>query len=130
MEKVGFVPRLVAYIIDAIIVTVVVLIIGALFGMLGNDFLALLGSLLSIVVAVGYFVYFWGTSGQTPGKSVMKIKVVSADGSAMTMGKAVMRLIGYFVSGLIVYLGFLWILFDANKQGWHDKIAGTYVVKA
>ncbi len=48
----------------------------------------------------------------------------------MSFGKTVMRLIGYFVSSIVIWLGFLWILFDANKQGWHDKIAGTYVVKA
>jgi uncharacterized RDD family membrane protein YckC len=46
------------------------------------------------------------------------------------MGKAVLRLIGYFISGIVIWVGFLWILFDANKQGRHDKIAGTYVVKA
>ncbi|MBM3130456.1 MAG: RDD family protein [Chloroflexi bacterium] len=130
MEKVGFVPRFVAYIIDAIIVGIVVGIIGAVFGMLGSDTLVLLGSLVGFVVGFGYYVYFWGATGQTPGKSIMKIKIVPTDGSAMTIGKAVMRLIGYFVSIVFVYLGFLWILFDANKQGWHDKIAGTYVVKA
>lgn len=130
MEKVGFGPRLVAYIIDAIIVGVVYWIITIVFALFGNDALTMLGSLLAFVFALGYYIYFWGTSGQTPGKSVMKIKIVAVDGSAMSMGKAVMRLIGYVISGVIIYLGFIWILFDANKQGWHDKIAGTYVVKA
>jgi uncharacterized RDD family membrane protein YckC len=57
------------------------------------------------------------------------IKVVSTDGSPITIGKAVLRYIGYIVSSLIFCLGFLWVIWDADKQGWHDKIAGTYVVK-
>ena len=130
MEKIGFVPRLVAYLIDVVILFVINIVLGLVLGAVLGDNGSMLASLLSVVIGLGYYIYFWGTSGQTPGKSVMKIKVVPVDGSAMTMGKAVMRLIGYFVSGIVIYLGFIWILFDANKQGWHDKIAGTYVVKA
>jgi uncharacterized RDD family membrane protein YckC len=130
MEKVGFVTRLIAYLIDIVILVVINVVLTFALGMVLGDSGAAIASLLSLVIVFGYVLYFWSTSGQTPGKSVMKIKIVSTDGSAMTMGKAVMRLIGYVVSGLIFYLGFIWILFDANKQGWHDKIAGTYVVKA
>jgi uncharacterized RDD family membrane protein YckC len=130
MEKVGFVTRLIAYLIDIVILVVINVVLSLVFGLLLGDSGAAIASLLSLVIVFGYILYFWSTSGQTPGKSVMKIKIVSVDGSPMSFGKAVMRLIGYFVSGLVFYLGFIWILFDANKQGWHDKIAGTYVVKA
>jgi uncharacterized RDD family membrane protein YckC len=130
MEKIGFGPRLVAYLIDGILLSIVNGILGAVFAMTGSDTLVMLGSLLTFIISIGYFVYFWTSSGQTIGHSIMKIKVVSTDGSTLTMGKAFMRYIGYIISGLVVGLGFLWVLFDADKQGWHDKIAGTYVIKA
>jgi uncharacterized RDD family membrane protein YckC len=61
---------------------------------------------------------------------IMGLKIVTVDGGKLTIGKAVLRIVGYFVSSIIVYLGFLWVIWDKDKQGWHDKIAGTYVVKA
>jgi uncharacterized RDD family membrane protein YckC len=129
MEKIGFGPRFVAYLIDIVILYVVNFVLGLLGGMLG-DTATLIVSLLSIVISIGYFVYFWTSSGQTIGHSIMKIKVVTVDGGKLDMGKAILRYVGYLISGAIIGLGFLWVLFDANKQGWHDKIAGTYVVKA
>jgi hypothetical protein len=57
------------------------------------------------------------------------IKVISSDGSPVSWGQAVLRYIGYIISGLVFALGFIWIAFDAQRQGWHDKIAKTYVVR-
>jgi uncharacterized RDD family membrane protein YckC len=130
MEKIGFGPRFVAMIIDGIILVVVNAIIGAIFAIPQDATIACIGSLVSFVIGLGYFLYFWTTSGQTPGKMVMKIKVVATDGSKLTVTKAILRYVGYLVSFAVVFLGFIWVLFDADKQGWHDKIAGTYVVKA
>ena len=130
MEKIGFGPRFVAMIIDGIILYVVNIVIGLIFSMAGNDMITAIGSLVSLVISIGYYVYFWTTSGQTPGKMIMKIKVVATDGSKLTVTKAILRYIGYLVSAAVIFLGFIWVLFDADKQGWHDKIAGTYVVKA
>jgi uncharacterized RDD family membrane protein YckC len=130
MEKIGFGPRFVAMIIDGIILYVVNIVIGLIFSMAGNDMITAIGSLVSLVISIGYYVYFWTTSGQTPGKMIMKIKVVATDGSKLTVTKAILRYIGYLVSAVVIFLGFIWVLFDADKQGWHDKIAGTYVVKA
>ena len=47
----------------------------------------------------------------------------------ISWGKAILRYIGYIISGLVLLIGFIWIAFDARRQGWHDKIAGTYVVR-
>ena len=59
------------------------------------------------------------------------IKIVKTDGSSVGFGGAFIReIIGKLVSTLIFFLGYIWILFDGKRQGWHDKIAGTYVVKA
>ena len=83
---------------------------------------------VSMLVAVAYFVIFWATSGQTPGKMALGIKVIGANGAPVTWGQAILRYIGYIVSGIVAALGFIWIAFDSKRQGWHDKIAKTYVV--
>lgn len=75
-----------------------------------------------------YFTYFHGTTGQTPGKMLFGLQVIQASGEKMTPGIAFLRWVGYIFSGLIFFLGFLWILFDRKKQGWHDKLAGTLVI--
>jgi len=83
---------------------------------------------LGLIVSVVYFVGYWAKSGQTFGKTVMGIRIVSADGTPLSWGKAFLRYIGYIVSGIVLSLGFLWLAFDSKRQGWHDKIAGTYVL--
>jgi uncharacterized RDD family membrane protein YckC len=138
MEKAGFLVRLVAYIIDAIILAIVDGIIQAIFvapsmrpdASGGAAALAVIGYILVLVWTFGYLIYFWTTSGQTIGKKVMGLKVIAVDGGELTIGKAIVRVIGYAISAIVIYLGFLWVIWDPNKQGWHDKIAGTYVVKA
>jgi uncharacterized RDD family membrane protein YckC len=84
---------------------------------------------VSVLIALAYFVIFWATSGQTPGKMALGIKVIGADGTPVGWGKALLRYVGYIISGLVLALGFIWIAFDARRQGWHDKIAKTYVVR-
>ena len=126
--------RLVAYIVDIIVITVAIVLI------------AILGALLTVVVPVigivslilgivlvplAYFPYYWSSSGQTPGMKMMGIRVVrDRDGGPVTGGQAVLRLIGYWVSGAVFYLGYIWIFIDKRKRGWHDLIAGTVVVEA
>jgi uncharacterized RDD family membrane protein YckC len=90
--------------------------------------LALLLSTISIYLLVGivYNVGFWLLSGQTPGKRVMGVRVIRTDGTRLRLGNALRRQVGYWISG-IFYLGFLWILFDNKRQGFHDKLAGTVV---
>lgn len=75
--------------------------------------------------------FFWSRSGQTPAYKILGMKVVRArDGGPISFGTAILRLIGYAVSSFILYLGFIWILFDNQKQGWHDKLANTVVIQA
>ena len=83
------------------------------------------------VLRVLYFMVFTGLRGQTPGKMLVGIKVVNAAGNVPGVRRAFMReVIGKLVSGLVVNAGFLWVLRDAQRQAWHDKIAETYVVSA
>ncbi len=61
----------------------------------------------------------------------MNVKVVrDRDGGPITWGPAILRLIGYYVSALVFYIGYIWIFIDKRKRGWHDLIAGTVVIKA
>ena len=78
-----------------------------------------------------YVVVFWHWRSATPGKIVLGLLVVNArTGQAPGLGQAIGRYFAYFVSALPLCLGFIWIAFDSRKQGWHDKLAGTVVVRA
>jgi uncharacterized RDD family membrane protein YckC len=128
---VGFWQRLLAFLIDAMVVF-------ALYGpivimVFGTDYFELevprywdLATGLVIVLAT---LLFWRYQGATPGKIAIAAKIVDAEtGNAPSTGRLVIRLLGYIVSALPLYLGFVWIAFDRRKQGWHDKIAGTVVI--
>ena len=115
----GFLVRLVAVIIDGVI-------LGVAGSMLGRDRAGLFSSLIGAL----YSILLWvNCNGQTLGKKVMKIKVVKEDGSKLQYTDAIVRYLGYIVSTIVVFLGFVWVAFDEKKQGWHDKIAKTLVVQ-
>ena len=83
-----------------------------------------------IFVFFGYFILFTGVFGQTPGKFVAGIVVVDRDGKIPGVAAAIPReMVGKFASVIVLGVGLLWVLFDPSRQGWHDKIAGTYVVR-
>ena len=119
----GFIDRFVAVLIDFLILLIPNLIFGLVIG-------GLVGNLLSFVLGAGYAIYFWSSSGQTPGKQMMKLKVVKAEGGAiLTPGEALVRYIGQIISAIPLLLGYFWVLWDPKREAWHDKIAGTKVIK-
>jgi uncharacterized RDD family membrane protein YckC len=126
--KAGFWIRVVAFIIDSIIVGVVNSIIAAL---LSSSTSGRTG--IQTLLGIIYFTYFWSASspwpGQTVGDKLLNLRVVRTDGSDLTIIQAFIRYVGLFVSFLVIFIGVIWVAFDPNKQGWHDKIAGTYVIK-
>ena len=87
------------------------------------------GNLLSFLVHITYFVAFWVWRGQTPGKMLLGIKLIRPDASRITLSVALLRYLGYIVSAAVLFIGFIWIAFDSRKQGFHDKMAETYVVR-
>jgi uncharacterized RDD family membrane protein YckC len=95
---------------------------------MNNTVLALVLSTLGIylLISIVYNLFFWLSSGQTPGKRVLGVRVMRTDGTRLKLGNALRRQVGYWISA-IFYLGFIWILFDNKRQGFHDKIAGTIV---
>jgi uncharacterized RDD family membrane protein YckC len=114
--------RFLAIFIDGIIIGIIG---GILFSVGGST-----GGGASFVVGLIYYWYFWTRQdGQSVGKKLMNIKVIKTDGTALSDSDAIVRYIGYVVGGAIFALGFIWALFDSKQQGWHDKIAQTYVVK-
>ncbi len=136
VEKAGFFPRFLAYTIDGIVLSLATGCVGFFGGLVpvasankqaGQWWDAGLG-LLSIAIPLVYFVWAYSTDGQTPGKRALKIRVVSMDGSRLGFCKGLVRTLGYIPSSLFFELGFLWSIGDADKQAWHDKMAGTLVV--
>lgn len=138
--------RLIAYILDGIIVGVFVTIAALVAGLVlysgysgtpaspaitpaaWGGFAAIM--LAVIVLATGYFPWFWARSGQTPGMKRFGLRVVDdRSGAPITGGQALLRLVGMWVSGAFFSLGYIWILIDSRRRGWHDLIAGTLVVK-
>lgn len=75
-----------------------------------------------------YLLFFWVVAGQTPGKRVIGLRVVRMNGSRITLLVGLRRLLGYMACFLSLGIGFLWVLIDEQRRGWHDKIAGTCVV--
>jgi uncharacterized RDD family membrane protein YckC len=83
---------------------------------------------LLLLVPISYFTVSWCRNGATPGKAAFGIRVVSARAVPLTRVQAVVRYFGYLLSGFL-FLGYLWMLWDAEKRCWHDVLAGTRVVR-
>jgi uncharacterized RDD family membrane protein YckC len=82
------------------------------------------------LVSLVYFVGFWAWRGQTPGMIPFDMRIVMAnDGSKPDWVQMLLRYVGLIISFLILFLGVIWVGFDPRKQGWHDKMARTVVVR-
>lgn len=84
---------------------------------------------LNSAAFIGYFTITTGSSGQTAGKYLMGVRVSRDDGGDIGYGTAFVRSLSYFISGFILYLGFLSALFSKKSQALHDMIAGTVVLE-
>jgi uncharacterized RDD family membrane protein YckC len=140
----GFWIRFGAALIDGILLGIVVSIIAAILGIeaftdtsdqTGADFSFQTNTaynLLNLVIGLPYYAYLEGTSGQTLGKRLLGIQVVGADSlqPGVGLGRGIGRYFGRILSAIVCLLGYLWMLWDNDKQTWHDKLAGTKVVKA
>lgn len=82
-----------------------------------------------VLPAVLVFI-FWSYKSATPGKMVFGLKIISlGTQEKLSGGQMVGRYLGYYISTIVLMLGFIWVAFDSRKQGWHDKLANTAVVK-
>lgn len=145
----GFFSRLIAFALDLVFISLINLVVLTGTGLITNFFFAgnfelfpvyqsvadiivagseWLMALFSAFFAFIYFIFFWVLAGFTPGKALLGLRVVRSDGRPVNLGRALLRFIGYSIAALPLFLGFIWILFDNRRQGWHDKIARTYVI--
>ena len=133
----GFWVRALAFILDSIAVSVVT---GALAPLVGAGSMFNLdparpetyvtANAFSTLMGLIYYVGFWGWRGQTPGMMPFNLRIVRADdGQSIDYVRAFLRYIGLIISFLVIFIGVIWVAFDGRKQGWHDKIAGTLVVR-
>jgi len=147
----GFTSRLIAYLIDTVIVVVGITVIWWLLNAtidllkvrdvldaLGwtskfdillnpNDDFVLRGFVFILGVGL-YHVFFLTLANRTIGKAIMGLQVVPLSGGRIGIFRATLRYLGYIVSIIPLFFGFVWILFSRRRQGWHDKIARTCVV--
>ena len=85
--------------------------------------------LISTIIPFLYYVVALSRWGQTLGALAVSIKVIRPDGALLSPGAALVRSVGAWVSALALGLGYLWMIWDRRKQTWHDKMAGSVVVK-
>ncbi|MDP7513638.1 MAG: RDD family protein [Dehalococcoidia bacterium] len=119
--------RMYASVVDIGLLLIIIVIVNMITG--GNAFAGPDTAPQDIFILLGYLILFTGIKGQTPGKMVAGIIVVDDEGHVPGVAVAIPReMVGRLVASAALGLGLAWISFDARHQGWHDKIAGTYVV--
>jgi uncharacterized RDD family membrane protein YckC len=121
--RANFGQRLLAYLVDLVLLAVVGVIVRALFG---TDF----GNFVNFLIGLAYIVYLEGSpSGQTVGKKVLNIRVVDFDtGGPIGYGRAAIRYLARILSAIPCLLGFFWMIWDKERQTWHDKLSNSVVV--
>lgn len=125
-KKGTFWERLLALIIDEIILFVITVIFSLFLSQIADN----LTNLIFWVLSIAYGTFFIWKSGSTPGKKLLKIKVVNSSYQPLGLGASLLReSIGKLLSGIIFNLGYLWVLINGKRQAWHDKLAKSFVVK-
>jgi uncharacterized RDD family membrane protein YckC len=149
----GFLTRAVGFVLDYIFVTAIILGIGLtvtlILRALGVDVVTSCqaggssSSDVSRIICAGgqyillgmaaltpplYYVLLWTLVGQTLGQRIMGVQVVRLDGRSIGVTRSLVRWLGYLFCALTLGIGFLWVLVDDRRMGWHDKFAGTTVL--
>lgn len=126
----GFWIRFLAFIIDLIIVSVIGwLAFGSEVTNVSDGAISVSFSGIQTLIPIVYTLGFWLWLSATPGKLALGLKIVIKDtGAKIGLKQAIIRYVGYILSAIPFFIGFFWIAGSAEKQGWHDKLAGTLVV--
>ncbi|HET7204179.1 MAG TPA: RDD family protein [Steroidobacteraceae bacterium] len=136
LEYVGFWPRVAATLIDTVLIVLicwpmVTVIYGWRYWTSGALIQGPADFVINWVLPAIAVVIFWLYRQATPGKIAIGARIVDAEtGEKPSTAQFVGRYFGYYVSTIPLLLGFVWVAFDSRKQGWHDKLAGTVVVRA
>jgi uncharacterized RDD family membrane protein YckC len=135
LEYVGFWPRVGAALIDSLLAAVICLplvswIYGGSYWTEPGIVKGPADFLISWILPALAVMLFWFYRQATPGKMAISARIVDArTGGKPSTGQLIGRYLGYFVSTIPFCLGLIWVAFDPRKQGWHDKLAGTVVVR-
>jgi uncharacterized RDD family membrane protein YckC len=132
----GFWVRFVAILVDAIVLTI---LSAALIPMTGSQVITTTNGVVTVnyaanaystLIGLVYFVGLWSWRGQTIGMMPFNMQVVGvADGKKIDILRGLLRYVGVIISIIPLFIGLIWAAFDARKQGWHDKIASTVVIR-
>ena len=124
VQRAGFWIRFAAALVDGIV-------LGIISSVLANVLHATTSRYLSTLVGLVYVVGFIGSAkGQTPGFMALRLRVVSlSDGGPIGFGRAAIRWVVGLVSAAAILIGYFWMLWDPQKQTWHDKAAGSIVIR-
>jgi len=134
----GFWLRFLAVLLDGIIVAVVNFPIQLILGLAGFKSIQATGPqfgiigliyLISFTIQGAYFTYFWSQKGATPGQMILGLKVVTADGGPLTVGRAFGRFLAYILGAFTLCIGYIIAAFDSQKRALHDHICGTRVIR-
>ena len=134
-RRAGFWRRALAMMLDGLLLIVFPCFVFVFFASVSRGFGRMAGVLFPILLLlacfcwVAYHVVMWTWKGTTIGGLVLGIKVVRTDGRSVDFGSAIIRALASFFSAFVFFLGFFWAGWDRNKQSWHDKIAGTVIVR-
>ena len=134
----GFVTRLFAYVIDIAVIAGILALGGWIAVLIDNmieniglnprvDLASIFVVMIPFIITL-YFVMFWSLTGRTIGKWFMGLRVVNKDGRPPTIGRSLARAIGYALSALAFWIGYVWVIIDDERQAWHDHMAATWVV--
>jgi uncharacterized RDD family membrane protein YckC len=137
----GLVTRAIAYAVDAAVINLAALLVGVVVALalsllhrVPDDLKAVVAAILAVVYvlwAIGYFVTFWSTTGQTLGQRVMRIRVIDARGDAkLTPRRALVRVLGLGLATIPLFAGFVMMLWDDRRRCLQDRLARTVVVHA
>ena len=141
VQYVGFWARVLAALIDTLALGLLMIIVGRILGFPHADYMGPNGSPLlspeywsevgtNQILSAAVVIAFWSWKMATPGKMVINAMIVDEKTLGRpTTGQLIGRYLGYFLSTFFFGLGLIWVAFDARKQGWHDKLAGTLVIK-
>ncbi|MBV6496045.1 MAG: RDD family protein [Acidobacteria bacterium ACB1] len=146
MNHASFGSRFLAFVVDDILIAIVATVFSAVIsglGLLGSSHpdnpALVIGAWVSSLVIMAlsllfqflYFGYFLSKDGQSIGKKLLGIRVQKREGGNVSFLIGGLRgTIGYYISGFIFFLGYIWAFFDKNHEAWHDKLFGTTVVQA
>ena len=131
----GFWIRTGAAIIDSILIMIIVTpILSAIYGIdywIDQSFVKGFWDIVfNYILPAIAIIIFWTYKSATPGKMALKLKIVDAKtGEQPSTGQLIGRYLGYYVSSIPLFLGLIWVGIDKRKQGWHDKIVGTVVIR-